>query len=282
MTEKVILVTGASSGSGRAIASLLCNEGYRVFGTSRNPKSATLDGFEMVQLDVTDDESVKACVGAVIEKAGRIDVLVNNAGVELIGAAEEITIEEAKALFETNFFGVMRMVSVVLPHMRQRGSGMIVNIGSIAGFVAAPFQSTYAASKHALEAYSEAIALEVEPFGVEIKLVEPGYFRSDIITNAQKDLSTGIDVYDEARAAVTNTIAYRIEHGMPASKIAQVVHKIVQGRSRKMRHVVASPDLVMTIFAKAVPERLMRSLTKISMGLHPIPLIAPKRAPSQQ
>src|SRR6266436_8917737 len=150
--KKVALVTGVSSGIGWAIATALSGGEFRVFGTMRRPNETEgrLGDVELVRLDVRDDESVRSCLRTVIDQAGRVDALVNNAGYTLIGSLEETSIEEAKELFETNFFGVLRMTQAVLRFMRDQRSGRIVNIGSLVGFVPAPYQGIYCASKHAL------------------------------------------------------------------------------------------------------------------------------------
>jgi NADP-dependent 3-hydroxy acid dehydrogenase YdfG len=149
----VALVTGASSGIGYATATRLAAQGYRVFGTSRSGASVS-DAFEMRALDVDHDDSVGACVETLLREAGRIDVLVNNAGRAMVGACEETTADEARALFETNVFGLMRVTSRVLPAMRVRQRGTIVNIGSLSGFVGVPFHGVYAATKHAVAGYT--------------------------------------------------------------------------------------------------------------------------------
>src|SRR5215472_9918919 len=185
--EKVAVITGVSSGIGRAIAGLLSQIGFRVFGTARGkvePKGP-LEEVELVSLDVRDDDSVRSCVRTVVDRAGRIDALVNNAGYALIGSLEETTIEEAKELFETNFFGALRMAQAVLPIMREQGFGRIVNIGSVVGFLPAPYQGIYAASKHALEGYSESLDHEVRQFGIRVAVVEPGFTRTKIDQNRQ-------------------------------------------------------------------------------------------------
>src|SRR5262245_58411020 len=165
--QKVVLITGASSGVGHTTARLLSQSGYRVFGTSRNPGGAeATPGVATLALDVCSDDSVAACVKAVVADAGRIDVLVNNAAYELAGAAEETTIDEAKAQFETNFFGVVRMVKAVLPSMRRQKHGRIVNVSSLSGVSSIPFMGMYSASKFALEGFSEALQLEVSPFNI--------------------------------------------------------------------------------------------------------------------
>src|SRR5215471_14824163 len=145
--QKVVLITGASSGVGQSTARLLSQKGYRVFGTSRNPASAeAIQAVEMLALDVRSDASVSACMTAVVNQAGRVDVLVNNAAYELAGALEEISLEEAKAQFETNFFGVVRMVTAVLPSMRQQRRGQIINVSSLSGVTSIPFMGVYSAS----------------------------------------------------------------------------------------------------------------------------------------
>lgn len=176
-TAKVALVTGASSGFGRAIAEALHARGYRAFGTTRQPSPAALPcGCPLVTMDVDDDASVADGVARVLREAGQIDVLVNNAGVGYAGAIEDTTVAEARAQFETNFFGLHRVCRAVLPHMRARGAGRIVNVSSLGGLVSVPFQALYCASKFAVEAYSEALRMEVKPFGLRVAMIEPGDF----------------------------------------------------------------------------------------------------------
>jgi short-subunit dehydrogenase len=168
----VVLVTGASSGFGQETAALLSQRGFRVFGTSRKPAGQSADlGYEMVRLDVDSDESVNSCVKALLERTGRLDVLVNNAGFVLTGGIEETSVEEAKAQFETNFFGAVRMVRACLPAMRKQGSGQIINMASIAAEIPTPFRGYYAAAKAALIAYSQALRHEVMSLGVKVSVV---------------------------------------------------------------------------------------------------------------
>jgi NAD(P)-dependent dehydrogenase (short-subunit alcohol dehydrogenase family) len=157
--QKVVLVTGVSSGIGRATATALAAAGFRTFGTMRDATKVSQQPrrVELVPLDVRDADSIRSAVKTVLERAGRIDVLVNNAGIALIGSSEETSIEEAQQLFETNFFGVLRLTQQLLPVMRSQGSGRIINISSIVGFLPAPYMAVYAASKHAIEGYSESL-----------------------------------------------------------------------------------------------------------------------------
>src|SRR3954453_4352425 len=184
-TGRVALVTGASAGVGQAAARALVGAGFTVYGTSRKATAGEKrGGVVFLPLDVTDDESVADAVREVLDRAGRIDVLVNNAGLGVAGAAEESSIEQARGLFETNLFGSMRMTRAVLPHMRERGSGRIINVSSVLGFMPAPFMALYSASKHAIEGYSESPAPEVREQGVRALLVEPAYTRTSFDANA--------------------------------------------------------------------------------------------------
>jgi NAD(P)-dependent dehydrogenase (short-subunit alcohol dehydrogenase family) len=176
--RRVVLITGASSAIGRATAELLAARGHPVFGCVGAPATTRpLAGAELVPLDVRDDASVKACVDELLSRAGRIDVLLNNAGVNLVGAVEQTSISQAQALFDTNVFGVLRMIQAVLPGMRRQGADLIVNISSILGLIPAPFMGVYASTKHAIEGLSESLDHEVRAFGIRVVLIEPHYIR---------------------------------------------------------------------------------------------------------
>jgi NAD(P)-dependent dehydrogenase (short-subunit alcohol dehydrogenase family) len=165
--SKTALVTGASSGIGKATAERLSRAGFRVYGTSRRAGRAGQRSFEMLPLDVTSDESVAAAVAEMLRREGRIDLLVNNAGFSTAPAgAEESSMEQARSIFDTNFFGIVRMTRAVAPHMRSRGSGRIINIGSIFGFLPMPYMALYAATKHAVEGYSESLDHELRTMGI--------------------------------------------------------------------------------------------------------------------
>jgi len=184
MNGKVVLVTGATSGFGQAIAGALHRRGYRVYGTTRAPAPpAAADGYDWLGMDVDDEAFVGAGVAELIGRAGRIDVLVNNAGLGYAGAIEDTSVEEARRQFETNFFGMHRLCRAVLPHMRARGSGRIVNLSSLGGRVSVPFQALYCASKFAVEGYTEALRMEVRPFGIHVSMIEPGDFATRFTAN---------------------------------------------------------------------------------------------------
>jgi NAD(P)-dependent dehydrogenase (short-subunit alcohol dehydrogenase family) len=200
--QAVALVTGASSGIGEAVALRLAKAGYKVFGTSRRGVSASRASFEMLPLDVTSDASVKAVVAEVIRRAGRLDLLVNNAGFNVAaGGAEESSIQQAQDIFDTNFFGMVRMTVAVVPHMRQQGSGRIVNIGSVLGFMAMPYMALYAATKHAIEGYSESLDHELRDMGIRVSVIEPAFMKTAIDANS-RDADAKLDAYRDVRTAM--------------------------------------------------------------------------------
>ena len=240
MTSRVVLVTGASTGIGRAIASVLGQRRFMVFGTSRNPANAEpISGVTFLPLDVRSDASVAACVNAIVARAGRIDVLVNNAGETLRGAIEEATVEEAQALFDTNFFGVVRMTRVVLPHMRRQHGGRIVNISSIAGVIATPFIGFYAATKWALEGYSEALRHEVWPFGIRVTLVEPGWIRTDIGTHG-RGVAEQIPAYEAWRRRGLSVEGESVARGSDPAVVAARVLRVIESPKPRLRYRVGA------------------------------------------
>ena len=184
--SQVALVTGASSGIGYATAKALQSAGYRVFGTSRRAAAQRSDGVTMMTCDVTDDTSVAKMVADVLAEAGRIDLLVNNAGMGLFGGAEESSTSQAHALFDVNVFGLFRVTNAVLPTMRRQRQGKIVNLSSVQGFIPAPYFALYSSTKHAVEGYSESLDHELRPFGIRVVLVEPAYTRTSFEENLAK------------------------------------------------------------------------------------------------
>jgi NAD(P)-dependent dehydrogenase (short-subunit alcohol dehydrogenase family) len=189
--QKSVLITGATDGLGRALALLLAERGYRVFAAGRSPERlAQLDALareknlplESVALDVCSDDSVERAISQVLGKAVQLDVLVNNAGVNYTAAVEDLSMQDWRAQFETNFFGVLRVTRAILPHMRERRSGRILMMSSLSGLVTPPTQGAYSSSKHALEGLSNALRMELYPFGIDVVLIEPGY----IVTGIQK------------------------------------------------------------------------------------------------
>jgi NAD(P)-dependent dehydrogenase (short-subunit alcohol dehydrogenase family) len=235
--SRVILITGASTGIGLATAEYLTARGCSVFGTSRKPASYPTRNFPLLQLDVREDISVKACVDEIMSRVGRIDVLINNAGVSLSGAVEEASIDEAKHLFETNFFGAMRMVNAVLPVMRTQQSGHIINISSLAGLVGVPYIGLYSASKHALEGYSESLRFEVNHFGIRVSLVEPGDAQTPIADLTPAPAQPIAD-YDGVRERVNALHAVNVAKGSSPEVIARAIARLIEQPRSGLRHPI--------------------------------------------
>jgi RND family efflux transporter MFP subunit len=238
LKNKTTLVTGVSSGIGREIAQLLAERGARVFGTVRNPQSASpIPGVEILRMEVTEDASVNEAVQSIVQKAGPIQFLVNNAGYSFMGALEETSVAEARQQFETNLFGVLRVTNAILPGMRQQGDGRIVNISSVLGFLPAPYLGIYAASKHAVEGYTETLDHEIRRFGVRAVLVEPAYTRTKLSGNTQS-AQISIDVYAEERKRLTDAVQQNIERGDDPHMVAEAVWNALTAKSPRLRYPV--------------------------------------------
>jgi NAD(P)-dependent dehydrogenase (short-subunit alcohol dehydrogenase family) len=236
MNSKVALVTGASSGIGAAIAGRLAEAGYTVFGTSRRAVSPGQRSFEMLTLDVTSDQSVEAAVREVVRRAGRIDVLVNNAGFGVSPAgAEESSIEQARSVFDTNFFGIVRMTRTVVPQMRRQGAGRIINIGSALGFLPMPYGALYAATKHAVEGYSESLDHELRTRGIRVSVIEPAYTKTPFDANFLEPDAT-LDEYREVRAAVNKRVKEVMATADEPRVVAEVVLKAASAAHPKLRY----------------------------------------------
>ena len=233
----VVLVTGASSGFGHAIAARLAADGHRVFGTIRAPRDGPAPGFPTVQLDVTNDASVAACVGAVIDDTGRIDAVINNAGAGIGGAIEDTTVDEARAQFDTNLFGTHRVCRAVLPQMRRQRSGHIINMSSLAGIVPLPFQGFYSASKFAIEAYTEALRMELRPFGIAVSMIEPGDFATGFTANRMMTAaSTPASPYHGACSRAIARMARDEQANVDLSPVVLAVQAILSQRRPILRH----------------------------------------------
>ena len=239
MTDpKVVLITGASSGIGKACADHLASLGHKVYGTSR--KGAAGSGsVQMISMDVTDDRSVSDGVGRVIQSEGRLDALVNNAGFGIAGAVEDTSIPEAQQQFDTNFFGMVRLTKAVLPRMRERRSGTIINMGSIGGLISIPFQSFYCASKFAIEGFTEALRMEVHGFGIRVALIEPGDHRTNFTQNRLRTKEAqNNSAYREMFERSLGVMERDEQGGPPPEGIARRVAKILSSKSPALRHPV--------------------------------------------
>lgn len=260
------LVTGASTGIGLATARALQEAGYRVFGTSRRGNAAGADGVTMLSCDVTDDASVQKVVADVVEHAGRLDVLVNNAGVGLFAAAEESSIGQVEALFDVNFLGVVRMTTAALPIMRRQGNGRIINMSSILGLIPAPYSAIYSATKHAVEGYSESLDHEVQSRGIRVILVEPAYTRTSFEENLTKP-DTPLAVYDSTRGSVEAAVRDGLQRGDSPNAVAAVVVKAATSQDPKRRYTAGGVARRIRLLRRFVPEAAFDKSLRKQMGL---------------
>jgi NAD(P)-dependent dehydrogenase (short-subunit alcohol dehydrogenase family) len=255
-TRPVALVTGASAGIGEAAARALVGAGFTVYGTSRRAAAGEKRGaVAFLPLDVTDDGSVAAVVREVLERSGRIDVLVNNAGVGVAGAAEESSIEQARALFETNVFGAIRMTRAVLPHMREQGSGRIINVSSVLGFLPAPFMALYSSTKHALEGYSESLDHEVRDHGVRVLLVEPAYTKTSFDANTVA-ADEPLALYARRREAIDVLNAAAVRAGDEPSVVGQVIVAAATDTHPRLRYPAGTLARRVSKLRRYVPPAL--------------------------
>jgi len=268
--KPVALVTGASSGIGKAASLALVEAGFEVVGTSRKASGvAQRDGVTFLDLDVTSDESVSAVVRRVIERFGRLDVLVNNAGTGAAGAAEESSVAQDQRVFDINFFGLIRMTKAVLPHMRAQASGRIINISSVLGLVPAPYMASYAATKHAIEGYSESVDHEVREHGVRVLLVEPAYTRTGFDAKAiQPDAP--LPIYAEQRQVFDGVIARAMAGGDDPATVAKSIVAAATDPKPKLRYTAGSTARGVSALRRFVPawafDRQIRKLNRLPAG----------------
>lgn len=238
--SKVVLITGGSSGIGKSIGEFLHHKGFIVYGTSRNPDQVLNSVFPLVALDVRDVESIHLAIAQIIQTTGRLDVVINNAGVGITGPLEEIPMIEIKNNFETNFFGPIEVMKAVLPQMRQQKSGLIVNITSIAGYMGLPYRSVYSASKGALELITEALRMEVKSFGIQITNVAPGDFATNIAAGRyHAPVIQGSD-YEQDYGAILKTMDDHVDGGSNPNEMAEAVFQVILAKNPRIHYKVGA------------------------------------------
>ena len=265
-SSSVVVVTGASSGIGRAAAEIFVARGCRVFGTVRDLRKApSLPGVEFVEMDVRDEGSVQRGIASVIDRATRIDVLVNNAGMMMIGAVEETATSEAATLFDTNVFGMLRVTRAVLPCMREKRRGRIVNVSSVLGVLPAPYMGLYAASKHAVEGLSESLDHEVRQFGIRATLVQPAFTRTHLDANAPQ-VKARIAGYDRERDLVTLSVADSVSSAPEPHGVAATIVEAALGPWR-MRCTPPGEASLLTKLRRFMPAGPVDASLRKKLGL---------------
>lgn len=263
---QIALVTGATSGIGKATAKALAEAGYRVFGTSRREEPQTTHGITILTCDVTDDASVARLIEDVLAKAGRIDLLVNNAGFGVVGGAEESSLAQAQALFDVNFFGALRMTNAVLPAMRKQKSGRIVNIGSLLGLIPSPYNAIYSASKHAIEGFTESLDHELRTFGIRAVVVEPAYTNTAFEDNkVRPDLPLAI--YDAVRGQTEAFMQASVKAGDAPEVVAATVLQAAKAPVPKRRYPAGKMARKVRMLRNFVPEDAFDKSLRKQAGL---------------
>jgi NAD(P)-dependent dehydrogenase (short-subunit alcohol dehydrogenase family) len=257
METGIALVTGASSGIGEATAKRLAKAGYKVYGTSRRGAQADQRTFGMLPLDVTSDESVDAAVKEVLRLHGRIDLLVNNAGFGVApAAAEESSLDQARAIFDTNFFGIVRMTRAVVPHMRRQGSGRIINIGSVLGFLPMPYMALYSATKHAVAGYSESLDHELRTMGIRVSVIEPAYIKTPFDANFMEP-DVPLDDYLEIRTAIARRVKEVVENADGPEVVAETVLQAAIATRPKLRYTAGGLAARLRLLRRFAPASLV-------------------------
>lgn len=265
--NKVILITGASSGIGAMTAKFLAEKGFKVYGTSRKPKESA-NGFEMIQLDVLDVASIEKAVATIIEKEGRLDVVINNAGMGITGPVEETPTKEMRKAFETNFFGVVEVVKAVLPQMRKQKEGLIINVTSIAGYMGLPFRGIYSTTKGALEILTETLSMEVKQFNIKVTNLAPGDFATNIASGRYHTPVFEDSAYAKIYKKNLDLMDQHVDAGKDPILIAKRIYKIINDPNPKLHYKVGELMQKFSIILKRLlPDRMYEKLIMRHYGM---------------
>jgi len=259
--SKVVLITGGSSGIGKSVGEFLNQKGFTVYGTSRNPDKVKNHPFKLVALDVNNDETIADAVSKVISNEGKIDVLINNAGMGITGSIEDTPTHEMRKVFDTNFFGAIDVMKGVLPQMRQQKSGLIINITSIAGYTGLPFRGIYSATKGALEIATEAIRMEVKSFGIEVTNVAPGDFATNIASGRYHTPVFEDSPYKETYQQSLDLMDAHVDGGSDPIQMATAIYKIINTSKPKIHYKVGDFMQKFSIVLKRIlPDKVYEKM----------------------
>jgi len=259
--EKVVLITGGSSGIGKSIGEFLHHKGFIVYGTSRNPERVLNSVFPLITLDVQNAESIRVAVAKIIATSGRLDIVINSAGVGITGPLEEIPTAEIRNNFETNFFGPIEVMKAVLPQMRSQKSGLIINITSIAGYMGLPYRSVYSASKGALELITEALRMEVKSFGIQITNVAPGDFATNIASGRFHAPLIKDSAYEIPYGNTLQLMDEHVDSGSNPNEMAEAVYEIIQNKNPRIHYKVGAFMQKFSIVLKRIlPDKVYEKM----------------------
>jgi len=250
---KVVLITGGSSGIGKSIGEYLTNKGFRVYGTSRNPENYTENfPFSLLKMEATDNDSISEVISTIIKKENRLDVVINNAGMGITGPIEETPDIEIKHAFDVNVHGPIHVIKAAIPQMRKQGSGLIINITSIAGYMGLPYRGIYSATKAALEITTEAFRMEIKQFGIEMTNIAPGDFATNIAAGRFHAPVLEKSPYKEVYSNTLKMMDDHVAHGEDPIKMAEIVYKIINTAHPRVRYKVGALLQMLSIILKRV------------------------------
>ena len=258
--KQVVFITGASSGIGKVTAEYLAEKGFKVYGTGRNPKRAKRT-YSLLPMDVCDSESIRKAVEGILAEEGRIDVLINNAGMGITGPIEETPTDEMRRVFETNFFGAIEVIKAVLPQMRKQKSGLVINVTSVAGYMGLPFRGIYSATKGALELITEALSMETKPFNIRVTNVAPGDFATNIASGRYHSPVLKNSPYAETYQKNLDLMNEHVDSGKDPIMMAKAIGKIIESPNPKIHYKVGEFMQKFSIVLKRVlPDRMYEKL----------------------
>ena len=261
MMHKVVLITGGSSGIGKSVGEFLSQKGFIVYGTSRNTGKIKNHPFKLVSLDVNATETISNAVSEVIKNEGRLDILINNAGMGITGPIEETPTQEMRKVFDTNFFGAIDVMKAVIPQMRAQKSGLIINVTSIAGYMGLPFRGVYSATKGALEIATEAIRMEVKEFGIKVTNVAPGDFATNIASGRYHTPVFEKSPYKETYQSNLDLMDAHVDSGSDPIEMAKAIYKIINTTNPKVHYKVGDfMQKFSIVLKKILPDRLYEKL----------------------
>lgn len=265
--SKVVVITGGSAGLGFAIADIFAAKGWITYTLSRreNPPEASSDIIH-IKADVTQPATLERAFHKIVEKHGHIDAVICNAGMNINGVTEELSIDQAKLIMDTNFYGMVYTIGAALPILREQRQGEILVVGSLAGTVSVPGESYYSASKHAVRGFLESLLLEVDRFGIGVHVIEPGFIKTDLAKNPIKQAFT-INDYNTVRENLARHWSRSIDNGISPSRVAQRIFQVVNGRSKRFRIKVGMDGFWVPIIKPLVPEKLYYAIIKRVFGL---------------
>ena len=259
--SKTVLVTGASSGIGKSIALYLCSKGFKVYGTCRNPKKYDIIDFILLKCDITLINEIKNVVNFVLKKEGRIDILINNAGIGITGPVEETSESDIKSAFETNFFGPINIIKACIPSMRRHKTGLIINITSVMGYFAMPFRGVYSATKSSMEIIGEAFSMELNKFNIKVVNIAPGDFKTDIISRIINSPSIQKSSYEKDYVKCINSANSQVKNALSPDIISKLVYKIILSKNPKIHYKVGAFIQKFSIVLKRLlPDRLFEKI----------------------